>query len=152
MDRTLQGLPSGRQTGRWQKGYPFGDPTTVRAKPQLKSRYGTRNARPASPRRVLRRRCGLERAGAVYFTPRASQGRVTSAVGVVHPLTPLQHQVLGHVANGCSNKEIAAFLGISLRAVKKHVENLMRRYGVTNRVALLRAAIEVGDVQIPQPQ
>jgi len=68
--------------------------------------------------------------------------------GRVRPLTPIQQQVLQCVAEGCATKEIAALLGMSTTGVKKHLEKLRYRYGVTNRVALLVAAIEAGDVRL----
>ena len=42
---------------------------------------------------------------------------------------------------GCSNKEIAAPLGIEERTVKAHVAKLMRKVGVSNRVMLSVHAI-----------
>ena len=64
------------------------------------------------------------------------------------PLTLLQRRVLECVASGDANKQIAAELGISETGAKKHVEALRRRFGVTNRVALVRAALESGDLSI----
>ncbi|MGH3117704.1 MAG: response regulator transcription factor [Gaiellales bacterium] len=63
-------------------------------------------------------------------------------------LTSLQQQVLAHLADGCADKEIAKLLGISDAGAKKHVLRLRRHYGVTNRVSVLRAAIELGDVEL----
>jgi DNA-binding NarL/FixJ family response regulator len=42
---------------------------------------------------------------------------------------------------GCSNKEIAAPLGIEERTVKAHVAKLLRKVGVSNRVMLSVHAI-----------
>ena len=64
------------------------------------------------------------------------------------PITPRQRRVLYLLAEGCLNKEIAALTGISEGGVKKHLENLRARYGVARRAALLRAAIENGDVRL----
>lgn len=69
----------------------------------------------------------------------------------MRPPSRLQKQVLGHLAEGCPNKEIARRLGVSERMARKHIENLMRRYSVTNRVALLSAAIKAGDVVFDRP-
>lgn len=60
-----------------------------------------------------------------------------------------QRRVLERVADGRTNKEIAAELGISETGAKKHVEKLRRRYGVDNRVSLVRAAVEGGDITFP---
>lgn len=76
----------------------------------------------------------------------------TSHATLMRPLTRLQAQVLDHLAEGCLNKEIAGRLGVSDRMARKHIENLMRRYSVSNRVALLRAAIQAGDVDVGRPE
>ena len=39
------------------------------------------------------------------------------------PLTPRQAEVLGWIAAGKRNREIAKLLGCSMRTVEKHVEN-----------------------------
>ncbi len=54
------------------------------------------------------------------------------------------------VAVGCPNKEIAQRLGISQPGVKKHLESLGRRYGATNRMEIVRTAMERGDIDTPR--
>ncbi len=60
--------------------------------------------------------------------------------------TARQREVLKHLAAGDVSKEIAVALGISEAGVKKHLESLRSRYGVTTRAAMIRAAIERGDL------
>jgi len=50
-------------------------------------------------------------------------------------LTPREIEVLLQVERGARNDEIAAALYISPRTVKKHLENIFRKLGVTNRTA-----------------
>jgi DNA-binding NarL/FixJ family response regulator len=57
------------------------------------------------------------------------------------PFTSREKEVLGMLVAGCSNKEIAAPLGIEERTVKAHVAKLMRKVGVANRVRLSVHAI-----------
>jgi DNA-binding NarL/FixJ family response regulator len=57
------------------------------------------------------------------------------------PFTDRENEVLGMLVAGCSNKEIAAPLGIEHRTVKAHIAKLMRKVGVTNRVLLSVHAI-----------
>ena len=57
------------------------------------------------------------------------------------PFTSREMEVLGMLVAGCSNKEIAAPLGIEERTVKAHVAKLLRKVGVTNRVMLSVHAI-----------
>lgn len=58
------------------------------------------------------------------------------------PPTARQLEVLAWLVDGLSNKEIASLMGITPAGVKKHIEALMRRYGVTRRTALVRAAMK----------
>lgn len=64
------------------------------------------------------------------------------------PVTRRQREVLRLVAEGLSNEEIGLRLRITSSGVKKHLEALTRRYHVTGRTALVRVAIEVGDLAI----
>jgi DNA-binding NarL/FixJ family response regulator len=56
-------------------------------------------------------------------------------------LTSREKQVLTMLVEGRSNKEIGEPLGIEERTVKAHVSSLMRKVGVTNRIALSTHAI-----------
>lgn len=66
-------------------------------------------------------------------------------------VTSRQLAVIQLVSEGCSNRQISHRLRISLAGTKKHLEVLFRRYGVSNRTALVRAAMERGDFQQPTP-
>lgn len=59
-----------------------------------------------------------------------------SAVG----LTPREYEVFSWLAEGKRNAEIAIILGCAPRTVEKHVENILRKLGVENRAAAMRAA------------
>jgi DNA-binding NarL/FixJ family response regulator len=50
--------------------------------------------------------------------------------------TAREREVLAILVKGRSNKEIGRPLGIEVRTVKAHVAKLMRKVGVTNRIAL----------------
>jgi len=56
-------------------------------------------------------------------------------------LTCREREVLGMLVEGRSNKEIGGPLGIEVRTVKAHVSKLMRKVGVTNRIALSMHAL-----------
>jgi len=55
-------------------------------------------------------------------------------------LTPREKQVLGHLRQGLTNREIANRLFISTNTVNKHVNQVLRKLRVRNRV---EAAIQV---------
>lgn|GEM_PF-2675679 len=52
------------------------------------------------------------------------------------PLTPRQSEVVSLVAEGRSNAEIAAVLGVHVKAVEKHVGDALARWGVDSRFDL----------------
>lgn len=54
--------------------------------------------------------------------------------------TPRQRQILALVADGLSNAEIAAALGISRRTVEKHVEAIHAKAGTATRARLVAFA------------
>ncbi len=58
-------------------------------------------------------------------------------------------EVLRMLVAGCSNKEIAAPLGIEERTVKAHVAKLLRKVGVPNRVMLSVHAVTHSLVSSP---
>jgi DNA-binding CsgD family transcriptional regulator len=55
-------------------------------------------------------------------------------------LTPVQREILGHVARGESDKRIAHHLRISSHAVDYHMRQLRTRFAVHNRVQLAQAS------------
>jgi DNA-binding NarL/FixJ family response regulator len=61
-----------------------------------------------------------------------AQGR--SAASSTGSLTPRERAVLGLVAKGCPNKEIARRLEISEKTVKAHLTSVFREIGVFDRV------------------
>lgn len=66
----------------------------------------------------------------------------------VLPLSKRERQVLSLVAEGCSNKFIAAGLGISERTVKSHLTNIMTKLGVSGRTHAVVSAIRRGWLSI----
>ena len=91
-------------------------------------------------------------AGGTFFSP-AVVRRLTAtpespapapAYAQLELLTPRERDVLQGIADGHTNKAIAAELGISRRTVEAHRESLMRKLEIHNVAGLTRFALEVG--------
>ncbi|NIT57547.1 MAG: hypothetical protein GWN00_15355 [Aliifodinibius sp.] len=52
---------------------------------------------------------------------------------MIYELTPREEEVLGLVADGCTNKEIAEELVIECGTVKNHVHNILKKLEVNSR-------------------
>ncbi|MFN8161949.1 MAG: response regulator transcription factor [Solirubrobacterales bacterium] len=59
-------------------------------------------------------------------------------------LTPRERQVLGLVALGHTNKEIADSLGLSSRTVESHRIHIQQKLGIQSRAELVRYALDHG--------
>lgn len=71
---------------------------------------------------------------------RQQKSNVTSAIFRHTDLTLRETEVLSWIAKGKTNQDIAEILSLSLRTVKKHIENIFKKLGVENRTAaVLRA-------------
>ena len=62
-------------------------------------------------------------------------------------LTPRQKEVLTCLADGLSNKQIAYRLGVSEGTIKIHITLLLRALEVTNRLAAVRKAVQLGIIK-----
>jgi two-component system response regulator NreC len=62
-------------------------------------------------------------------------------------LTEREQEVLAHLADGASNKEIGETLGISPKTVARHRENIMRKLNLHSRTELVKYAIRKGIIQ-----
>jgi FixJ family two-component response regulator len=56
--------------------------------------------------------------------------------------SPREQEVLSRIAQGKTSKQIAAELGISLRTVNTHRENIAKKIGSSSLAAMIRFAIE----------
>ena len=63
-------------------------------------------------------------------------------------LTPREREVLGHLAEGVSNKTIARRLGISVHTVKFHVAALIDKLDATGRTDAVAHAARLGVIQL----
>lgn len=79
----------------------------------------------------------LRRVTGALATPRLS-------TDIDVPLTQRESQVLGHLVQGLTNKEIARKLDISYETVKEHVQHVLQKIGVTDRTQAAVWAVRKG--------
>jgi DNA-binding NarL/FixJ family response regulator len=73
------------------------------------------------------------------------------AAGAADLLSTREHEVLGLVARGLTNREIAKALTITSNTVKVHVEHILAKMGVSDRTQAAVQAIELGYI-VPEQQ
>jgi two-component system, NarL family, response regulator LiaR len=76
-----------------------------------------------------------------------SAGRTERAAGgAPDALTAREREILAHIAQGLSNKEIAAACGIAEKTVKTHVSNVLSKLGLADRTQAALYAVKNGIV------
>ena len=80
-----------------------------------------------------------------HFSRLASgQNKRVAPPPLAEPLSTREHDVLSHLANGRSNKEIAHELGIAEGTVKNHMSNVISKLGALDRTQAALRARELG--------
>ncbi|WP_417249050.1 response regulator transcription factor [Celeribacter sp.] len=88
---------------------------------------------------VLRNERYLCTGAQAAINPRTRDGR--------EPLTGREQTILLELAQGKSNKDVAASLDISVRTVETHRKNIKRKLGISSTAGLTRYALEHGVLQ-----
>jgi two-component system nitrate/nitrite response regulator NarL len=65
-------------------------------------------------------------------------------------LSPREREILGFLAKGASNKEIARELEVAESTVKIHVQHILRKLNLTSRVQAAVYAVESGLTEQPK--
>lgn len=104
---------------------------------------GTLNGEPAFPREAL----------GAWMRESRTAGRAGVRGLRTERLTARQAEIVGLIAGGATDKEIALALGITTATAQKHVANLLRRLGVANRAAAVGLLLKEGEVlqQVRRP-
>jgi DNA-binding NarL/FixJ family response regulator len=114
--------------------------------------YLRKDTTPAELRSAVRAVHG----GGGFFSPTAAKHLTDALRGEALPpdaeaarrtieaLTVREREVLALVAAGLSNKETATRLGISVRTVEAHRDNLSRKLGIRTAAGLTRLAVAAG--------
>ncbi len=76
------------------------------------------------------------------FQDLSLMGKVMETVGA--PLTAREKEILSHIANGMSNKQIAYTLKISEQTIKNHVTSILRKLNANDRTHAVVMAMRHG--------
>ena len=109
----------------------------------------------SSPVRELLDALEVVKSGRSYLSPSVTQHLVDaisdprgSATESIHALTRREREVLQHIADGQTSKEIAADLGVSIKTIDSHRARLMQKLDIHKASALVRFAIQNGLVSM----
>ncbi len=115
--------------------------------------YLLKDTSPAELIRAIK----LIHAGEVFFSPAVSRvlldelangNRGKSPSAKAAALSEREREVLVLIADGRSNKEIAARLGVGVRTVETHRERIMRKLNIRTVAGLTKFAIANGMVEL----
>jgi DNA-binding NarL/FixJ family response regulator len=96
-----------------------------------------------------RRNATLDEYGARHGEPRGLSANVQHAQ-TWGALSGRERTVLRLVAEGCTNREVGEQLRLSPKTIEKHRASLMRKLGVSNATGLVRAALDLGVLALPE--
>jgi DNA-binding NarL/FixJ family response regulator len=102
-----------------------------------------------APREELHRAVRAAARGETVLAPAVAARLVGRLRGpAAGELSAREREVLGHVARGRTNREIAAALVVSEATVKTHLLNAFAKLGVDDRTAAVVTALERGELDL----
>ncbi|WP_345347772.1 protein kinase domain-containing protein [Rhodococcus olei] len=129
----------------------MGNPATILPQPHHLHNECVRTTRSAlGPRRfetALRKGRAMEMDEAVAYALNAQPADTPPTSGPGGSLTKRERQVADLVAQGLTNKQIAAKLVISQRTAEGHVEHILAKLGFTSRAQVAAWVAEAGERQ-----
>jgi DNA-binding NarL/FixJ family response regulator len=106
-----------------------------------------------APAEELLRAVEIVNAGQPFFSPEVASVALNSFIRSgdarkKDPLTAREREVLVHIAEGLSNKEIATRLQVGVRTVETHRERIMRKLDIHSIAGLTRYALAKGLISL----
>ncbi|MDI3335827.1 response regulator transcription factor [Defluviimonas aestuarii] len=99
------------------------------------------------PTEEIKAAIGRVMAGERYLCTGATASLKPATTDGREPLTDREQTILLQLAQGKSNKDVAAELDISVRTVETHRKNIKRKLGIATTAGLTRYAMEHGVLQ-----
>jgi two-component system, NarL family, nitrate/nitrite response regulator NarL len=103
-----------------------------------------------SPTEQLVKAIETVNSGEACFNPEIARVALNQFLGgngegpALKTLTEREREVLIHIAEGCSNKEIAQVLDVGVRTIETHRERIMRKLDIHSIAGLTRFAVAKG--------
>jgi DNA-binding NarL/FixJ family response regulator len=103
----------------------------------------------SAPKQLLEAISNVD-AGTTPISPQAANALVAQADTAAgqKPLSERETEVLRFIAQGMTNKEMGAKLGLGVRTIETHRENLIRKTGLATVAELTRYAVAQGLVEL----
>ncbi len=117
---------------------------SARTRVMLADAYALLDDTDAAERERAAARACFERLGAAAALRELDGARHVGAGAAEHGLSPREREVLGLVAHGDTNREIASTLFLSEKTVARHLSNIFTKLGVSSRSAATAYAYEHG--------
>lgn len=83
-----------------------------------------------------------------YIRQPLKTGPISHETGVYQRLTPRQREVVQLITEGCTTKEIAKKLNVSIKTIDAHRTQIMDRLDIHDIASLVRYAIRMGIVKL----
>jgi DNA-binding NarL/FixJ family response regulator len=90
--------------------------------------------------------------GEMSMSPAALALAVEPPVSSGEALSDRELEVVGAIARGMSNNEIAAELYLSVNTVRNHIQRISAKMGVSTRLEIAMTAIRRGFIDLPQEE
>lgn len=148
MDINMRGMNGIEATARFKQGHP--EIAVLILSMHDKAEYVTAAMQAGARGYVLKDAPGKDivvaietvMSGGIYYSA-ALAGKLGRGPAVQdEQLTLREQEVLRHIANGQSNKQIARELDLSVRTVETHRLNIKRKLGIEGQAELIKFAIE----------
>ena len=136
--RAIKASPRSRRSGPRARAWNELDAPyeAARTRVLLADAYALLDDDDAAERERAAARACFERLGAAAALPRARRRRSSGCRRrTAHGLSPREREVLGLVASGATNREIAGELFLSEKTVARHLSNIFTKLGVSSRSA-----------------
>jgi DNA-binding CsgD family transcriptional regulator len=137
---------------RWRQAEALAAAGASRAEASVPLREAYAVAARIRARPLLRELELMAERARLDLAPEAEPSDGKQGVEEILGLTPREAEVLSLVARGCTDREIAATLVISVKTASVHVSHILRKLGAPNRLEAAAIMHRLSPPQVRQPE